>query len=297
MSSNFKGILFGIVAAVAYGLNPLFALPLYGEGVGTDSVLFFRYGFAAASLLVLTKAQRTPLLPSRSQFLPLAMLGLTMAGSSLFLFLSYRHLDVGVASSILFVYPVMVALIMAVGFKERLSKATVASLGGALAGIALLYRGGDKPLDGMGVTLVLASALSYAVYMVAVRVSKASTLPSQVLTFWSVLLGLPVFVLRIALWEGLQLPRDLLGWGCALGSALICTVLSLVATAAGIRLAGASKTAILGAMEPVTAVVVGVAVFHERMGIRAATGVLLIVGAVTLLCLNRDGGDAADKRA
>ena len=48
-----RGCVLGAVAAASYGLNPLFTLPLYGAGMGVDSVLFYRYLLAAAMLVFL----------------------------------------------------------------------------------------------------------------------------------------------------------------------------------------------------------------------------------------------------
>lgn len=100
-------------------MNPLFALPLYKEGLSADSVLFYRYSMAVAMLGVIMKFTKQSFALKRRELLPLVIGGLLFSGSSLFLFLSYRHMDAGIASTILFVYPVMVAVIMALFFHEK----------------------------------------------------------------------------------------------------------------------------------------------------------------------------------
>ena len=50
MNDKVKGFVVGAVAAATYGMNPLFALPLYKEGLSADSVLFYRYSMAVAML-------------------------------------------------------------------------------------------------------------------------------------------------------------------------------------------------------------------------------------------------------
>ena len=141
MSEKSKGTLCGIVAAVSYGMNPLGALSLYRAGINTNSVLFYRYALAAVLLAALLLVQKTSLRITRREFSVLGLLGVMFAVSSLTLFMSFHYMDAGIASTLLFVYPVMVAVIMAIFFRERISLVTVLSISLALCGIALLYRG------------------------------------------------------------------------------------------------------------------------------------------------------------
>ena len=122
-----KGIICGILAAVFYGTNPLGALPLYADGVNTSSVLFYRFSLAAAILGVLLMIKRKPLGVTLHEFKVLMTLGVMFAISSITYYLSFRYMDAGIASTILFVYPVLVAVIMSVFFKERITKSTVTS--------------------------------------------------------------------------------------------------------------------------------------------------------------------------
>ena len=161
MSEKSKGTLCGIVAAVSYGMNPLGALSLYRAGINTNSVLFYRYALAAVLLAALLLVQKTSLRITRREFSVLGLLGVMFAVSSLTLFMSFHYMDAGIASTLLFVYPVMVAVIMAIFFRERISLVTVLSISLALCGIALLYRGeGGAVLNTAGVVLVMASSLT-----------------------------------------------------------------------------------------------------------------------------------------
>lgn len=282
--SRSRGYLLGAVAAASYGLNPLFALPLYGAGMGVDSVLFYRYVLAVGMLggLMLFRGHSFAL--HRRDVVPLAVMGLLFSFSSLFLFQSYRHMDAGIASTILFLYPVFVAVIMAVGFREKTSAATVVSILLAMTGIALLYQSGDgTTLSLLGVVLVFLSSLCYAIYIVGVNRSSLRELPAEKLTFYALLFGLSIYVVRLRFGVDLQpVPTPGL-WINALSLALFPTVVSLVTMAAAIRRIGSTPAAILGALEPVTALFFGVVVFGEQLTPRIMLGVLLILGAVTLI--------------
>ena len=189
-----RGYVLGAVAAASYGLNPLFALPLYGAGMGVDSVLFYRYLLAVIMLGTLMIFRRHSFALTRRDILPLAVMGLLFSFSSLTLFASYNYMDAGIASTILFLYPVMVAVIMAAFFHERITAATVVSILLACTGIGLLYKGGDgATLSLIGVGLVIVSSLSYAIYIVGVNRSSLRDLSTEKLTFYVLLFGLSIF--------------------------------------------------------------------------------------------------------
>ncbi|WP_295961825.1 DMT family transporter [uncultured Alistipes sp.] len=279
-----RGYVLAAVAAASYGLNPLFALPLYGAGMGVDSVLFYRYLLAVAMLGALMLVRRQSFALHRRDVVPLAAMGLLFSFSSLFLFESYNHMDAGIASTILFLYPVLVAVIMAVGFREKVTRATVLSILLAFTGIALLYKGGDgRALSFAGVALVFLSSLCYAIYIVGVNRSSLRDMSTEKLTFYALLFGLSVYVVRLRFCVGLQpVPTPGL-WINAVSLALFPTIVSLVTMAAAIRRIGSTPTAILGALEPLTALFFGVVVFGEQFTPRIVAGVVLILAAVTLI--------------
>ena len=284
ISERSRGYVLGAIAAASYGLNPLFALPLYGAGLGVDSVLFYRYVLAVVMLGALMLFRRQSFALRRRDVLPLAAMGVLFSVSSLLLFESYNLMDAGIASTILFVYPVMVAVIMAVGFRERVTAATGVSIALACGGISLLYKGGDgATLNLAGVVLVFLSALSYAVWIVAVNRSSLKDLPTEKLTFYCLVFGSLVYVVRLRGCADLQPVPSPLMWVNAVALALFPTIVSLVAMAGAIRRIGSTPTAILGALEPVTALFFGVAVFGERFTLRSGGGVSLILVAVTLI--------------
>ena len=270
-----RGCVLGAVAAASYGLNPLFTLPLYGAGMGVDSVLFYRYLLAAAMLGALMLVRRQSFAVRRRDLVPLAVMGLL------------NHMDAGIASTILFLYPVLVAVIMAVGFHEKVSRITMLSILLAFTGIAMLYKGGGEPLSFLGVALVFLSSLCYAVYIVGVNRSSLRGLPTEKLTFYALLFGLSVYVVRLRFCADLQaIPTPGL-WINAVSLALFPTIVSLVTMAAAIRAIGSTPTAILGALEPLTALFFGVVVFGERLTLRIVLGVVLILVAVTLIIAGR----------
>lgn len=138
-SKKFIGSVCGILAAVCYGTNPLGALNLYHEGMATGSVLFYRFGLAWLIIAAVMAVRRESVRVSKKEFAVVTVLGVLFTFSSLTLYVSFRMMAAGVASTILFTYPVMTAVIMALFFKERITWQTVTALVLSVAGVGLLY--------------------------------------------------------------------------------------------------------------------------------------------------------------
>ena len=288
VGDKFKGSVFGILAAATYGMNPLFGLPLYWRGLSTGSVLFYRFSFALILLGLLMVIRRHPFKMERKQLPPMICGGILLALSCLFLFLSFCHIDSGIAATILFVYPVMVCVIMFLFFHVRQNPATLLGMGAAIGGIALLSLGrGVENFNFIGLVFVLLSALTYAVYMVMVKVSSLKNLKAETLTFYAMLFGLPVFLLSLRGGSDLQKLPDLFSWGCGLGLALFPSLCSFLFMAVAIKCIGPTKTAILGALEPVTALLIGRVVFGETLSWQQIVAVFVILGSVTVVVTSK----------
>ena len=142
MKKNTKGILSGIIASTSYGMNPLFGLPLYAQGIGVNSVLFYRYFFAVLIYYAWLKCfKKVSLKISKKELIPLFLLGIFFSLSSLTLFEAFHYIEAGIACTILFIYPVMVAIIMAIFFKEKITKTVITAIILTSIGIILLYNG------------------------------------------------------------------------------------------------------------------------------------------------------------
>lgn len=284
MNNKAKGYALGAIAAATYGMNPLFALPLYADGMNPDSVLFFRYLFAIPLVGLMLKARGRSLRVERRALLPLAGMGLLVALSSLALFLSYNYIAAGIASTMLFVYPILVALIMTLVFHERITLQTVVCIALALVGIGLLYRSADgATLSLAGTVFVMVSALAYALYIVGVNRPGLKHIATLKVTFYVLLFGLVLFVARFACGVAFTLPHTWYLWGCVVALAVFPTAISFLCTTSAIQYIGSTPTAILGALEPVTAVFFGVTVFGESLTFRESVGLALIIAAVTLV--------------
>ena len=163
----------GIITGITYGLNPLFAVPLMNNGASIESILFFRYTFAVvllASFLILTRQSFR--ITARQAGVLLA-LGLLYTSSSIFLFEAYNYIASGLATTLIFLYPVLVAIIM-VFLRVVPSWPVWLSIAATFGGVIIMTQGsGGDSLNPIGIALSLGSALVYALFIVIINRSKA----------------------------------------------------------------------------------------------------------------------------
>lgn len=297
------GYLYAALAAASYGTNPIFAKPLYADGMNPDSVLLFRYvfGFLLLALMMCYNGWRRGDIKgafrvSRHTLPQLVLMGILMALSSLTLFVSYNYMPVGIASTLLFIYPILVAVIMTLCFHERMSWLVVVCLLLATTGIALLCKS-DEPVAAVevvseasvvspfmvGLLLVMLSSLSYAIYLVGLNKTRLRTVASMPVTLYVIFFGMFLFVGRLLISSPFTIPEHPVMWLNLVALGLLPTVVSLIFTAKAIQNIGSTQTALFGALEPVTAVVLGILLLGETISFREFIGMVLILGAVTMV--------------
>ncbi len=283
-SNKVKGFAAGIIAAVCYGTNPLGTLELYGDGFSSGSVLIYRYLLAVAMFAVVMLWKRESFKIKWGHAIRLAMLGVMFSLSSCTLYLSFHYMAAGIASTLLFVYPIMTAVLMTVFFHEKVTWTTTIAILLAVCGVGLLYQGdGNEKLSTAGFALVMVSSLLYALYIISVNRSHME-MSNVKFTFWILVFGcLTMVAFSLISGESFQLLQTPKQWLCAAQLALLPTVLSLFFMTISINLIGSTPAAIMGALEPVTAVVIGVFIFGESFSLQLAIGIVAILSGVTLI--------------
>lgn len=282
------GLVCGIVAGISYGTNPLFAKPLMDSGVPVLVMLFFRYGISAFLLAAWMLVKKEKFRVRGRELGLLALLGVLFACSSIFLFASYTYIPSGLATTLVYLYPVFVALLM-VFLRFYPSWQTWLSIAATFGGILLL----SSPSPGAvirvpGVILAILSALSYAFYPVIInRSGRIKHVSEHTLTLYALLAGMLLFAILRAIQgghfaEGIDTPAD---WANLLGLALVPTMISMLTLAISTRFIGPTKTSVLGVFEPLTAILVGTLLFGEPLTWKMAVGIAVCVGAVVFMIL------------
>ena len=278
------GFICALLAAITFGLNPFFGIPLYAEGMTPLSVLFYRFTFAALFMGIVLLIRKESLRLPKRYWLHTFSGGVLLGLTCLFWFLSFRIMDSGIAATILFIYPVMVAIIMFLFFKEKMSGMTLLGTVIAIAGVVVLCQPGNgSKVNFEGVLYIMLSALSYSIYIVGVQESRLKDLESGTLTFYALLFSIPVFLIPLRMGADLQMLPSLKALGNAIGLGLFPSLTAFLFTAVAVKHIGPTHTSILGALEPLTAVLIGVFFFKENMKFSTCIGIVMILAAVTLI--------------
>ncbi|EJL67472.1 DMT family transporter [Chryseobacterium populi] len=279
---KFKGYALGIISSVSYGLIPIFILPVKQAHFSLDITLFYRFLFSALMIGGYLLYSKENLAINKKEGLILATLGMCYALSSEFLFLGYDYLTAGIASTVLFIYPVIVALIMFFFYREKLTKLSVVSLLLAFAGVIVLcLKGKGLEINYTGLGIVMLSSLFYALYIIIVNQSKIKVSGFK-LSFYSMLFTSVFFMIKAFIGkESFEIPSITVFFNFAI-FAFLTTVISTLCLVYAIKNIGSTPAAILGALEPVVAVMVSVLIFHEKFTFNLLIGISLILFGVIL---------------
>ena len=280
---KFKGYAYGLISSISYGLIPLFILPIKQANFSMDTTLFYRFFFSALIVGAYLFIKKQSFKIDVKQLPVLFVLGLLYGISADALFLGYDYLSAGIASTLLFVYPLIVAIIMAVFFKERITISTIAAIIFVLAGVILLsFKDGKFELNPLGLGIVFVSALGYGLYIVTVNKSKARDIKGFTLSFYSFLFTTIYYAIKMIIHKesfilpSLELTINFFTF------AFVTTVISSIALIFAIKNIGSTATSILGASEPVVAVAVSVLIFGEDFSMSLALGIFMIILGVML---------------
>lgn len=276
----------GIVAGISYGTNPLFARPLLDMGITVPTMLFFRYLIAMGFMAVLMLATRETFRIRKSQIPYMILLGALFTMSSIFLFMSYEHIPSGLATTLVYLYPVFTALVMVL-LKEYPDWKVWLSIVVTFIGVVILcFPSSGIRLDVTGMVLAAASALSYALYLIVINKSrKISDVSAHTMTFYSLGVGSVIF-LAIRLSAGGNILEGLSGfkvWSNMAGLAIVPTMISLLTLSVSTRRIGATKTSVLGVFEPLTAILIGAVVFGEPLTPNIILGAMICICAVVFM--------------
>ncbi|MCT7488492.1 DMT family transporter [Aliarcobacter cryaerophilus] len=285
MSLQTKGVILAIISAICYGMNPLGALFLYEEGLNVNSVIFYRFIFASILLAIFMLIKKDSFYLKFKEIILLALLGLLFGISAISLFNSFLYMDAGLASTVLFIYPIFVAIIMALFFKEKNSIITILSIVFAFIGVVLLYESDGANVSNFGIFLVIVSSLCYAIYIVIIN--QYLKLSALKVTFYSMLFCTITILIHSFFDSSLNIMPlvNFNMWFYTIFLALVPTIISLLFLIKAIQLIGSTSASILGALEPLTAVLIGVYVFNEKITFWLVIGIVFILFGVILIVL------------
>lgn len=288
-----NGIFYAIISSASFGFSPLFSLGLIAAGLSNFDVLSYRWGIAGLVLMVYAFCKRKTLkFSSFDEVWKVLLLSALRSITSVTLLIGYANISSGIASTINFMYPVVVALCMMIFFGDRKSMVDIGAIAVSIFGVYLLASGDSLIIEGgntrLGLTCSLISALSFAAYYILMKQTKADKIEVVKFTTWMMLFSAAYFIICAYVFDGrLTFVTDGHSWLYILGLGLWSTMVSNFTGVKAVRRIGPTLTSILGALQPLTAVVLGVLFLHEHLYIKSIIGISLILIAVTIVVMHQ----------
>lgn len=285
-SSSIKGYGYASLSAITFGTIPLFSIPVMKTGMLLPSVLIYRFAFGCFFMMVVLLWRKQNLHIKWGDGLRIMFLSIMYAVSAVCLFSSYEYMPGGIATTLLFSYPVWTEILLIIFFNEKLSIRISLVIILAIAGVAFL--GGIGQTDGIkslwGVTLAMSSGLLYAIYMVIFPHMRISKLPALKVNFYIFFMAMLLLILYSSFTTGgIQHIPDADSFLSLVLLGLIPTTISNVTLVRSLTLIDSASVAILGAFEPLTAMTIGVTLMGEPLTTSAIIGCILIITSVILL--------------
>lgn len=286
---TFNGVFYAIISSCSFGFSPLFSLGLLAAGLSNFDVLSYRWSVAAVVLMIYAASKGKSLrLSTFDEVWKVVLLSLLRSITSITLLIGYANIASGIASTINFMYPVVVALCMMLFFGEKKSIVNIISILISIFGVYLLASGDGLKVEGgntaLGLTCSIISALSFAAYYILMKQTKADKIEVVKFTTWIMLLSAVYFIICGFIFDGkITMVSDLKLWGYIAGLGLWSTMISNFTGVKAVRRIGPTMTSILGALQPLTAVVLGVLFLNEHLGPRTIAGISIIMVTVTFI--------------
>lgn len=284
-----NGVFYAIISSCSFGFSPLFSLGLLATGLSNFDVLSYRWTVAAIVLMIYAASKgKTLKLTSFDEVWKVVVLSLLRSITSITLLLGYANIASGIASTINFMYPVVVALCMMLFFGEKKSFVNILSILISIFGVYLLASGDGLKVAGgntaLGLTCSIISAFSFAAYYILMKQVKADKIEVVKFTTWIMLLSAVYFIICGFIFDGrITLISDFRLWGLIAGLGLWSTMVSNFTGVKAVRRIGPTMTSILGALQPLTAVILGVLFLNEHLGMRTIAGISIIMVTVTFI--------------
>lgn len=278
-----KGIIFTIFSALLFGVTPILASKTYDMGSNPETLTFYRNLLVVPILFVIMLVKKVDFKIDKKTALDIVIIGCLGRGvTTLMLYSSYDYIGVGTATTIHFLYPVFVALICFVFYKEKLDLPKIFALTIACGGVMFFLEKGHT--EGVfGLAIAVASSVTYAFYMVGMDKKKLKDInPFKVSFYMAIAVATGMLFYNIPTKKIVfALPPKAFLYTFVIA---ICTsLLAVVFLQIGIKHLNATVASIFCLFEPIACSVAGVIFLSERITVAKIIGSALILSAVVLI--------------
>ena len=288
-----NGVFYASISSASFGFSPLFSLGLLSAGLSSFDVLSYRWFIAGLVLMIYAACKKKSLrLNSFDEAWKIILISALRSITAITLLIGFANISSGIASTINFMYPVIVSVCMMVFFGEKRSFVDIIAILVSIFGVYLLASGDSIVVEGgntrLGLICSLISAFSFAAYYIVMKRVKADKIEVVKFTTWVMMLSAVYFIACAFIFDGkLTIVTDGRSWLNILGLGLWATMVSNITGVKAVRRIGPTQTSILGALQPVTAVILGVLFLGEHLYLRSCVGILLILISVSIVVMHQ----------
>lgn len=281
-----RGIIYAMLSSAAFGLNPIWTKDAWMRGVNTMSVLFWRLLSTAFILLIYFLIKKINFKINKNEFKSLLVIGILGYGcTTICLFTSYSYISGGLATTLHFIYPTVVTILMILIYKDKLSQGKIFAIIFSTLGIYFLINTKNMQINYKGVILAIVSGVFYSIYIIGIEKGKLERLDVLVVTFYITIISTVCVVTFGIFHSEINFVTDYRSVLDIFGATIISTLLALIAFTKGIKMIGSSNAAILSTFEPIVSVILGILFLNEKITIQIVIGIFLIISSVLCITL------------
>lgn len=282
--NNYKGIAYALLSSAAFGVMPILARVAYANGSNPTTVLVFRFLISTLILFLYLRYNHISVNLKRKQILLLLCIGIigyTITTQTLFI--SYNYLGAGLATTLHFIYPVVVCITGFIFFKNKISNRKIVSLMLAALGVYSLISFKNNSINILGISLALLSGVTYGFTMIALNLSSIKDLDNRVITMYLCLGSTIGMILLGTFNNSIIFNFNYKTFGCYLGISVISTITSIILLLKATKLIGVSSSSILGTFEPIVSIFLGILFLGEQLSFALLIGsILILISAIIL---------------
>ncbi len=284
---KYLGIIEALISATLFGLIPFFFIPLHQNNFNLEPSLSYRFIFATLIMLVMALYSKKSLYIKLPHFLFIALIGFIYFIATVLLFSALTIMPSGIVTTIFFTNPIFVMIIMVFVYKEKLELYKIILSLITCFGVALLsgFFSEMSQINFIGLSYSALSGIAYAIYIIGLYKIQTFNLSKESISIYIFLTCAVSATIYSLYHNSFQIPSGLFDWYNLFMLALVPAVLANILLISCIKKIGSVLASILGAMEPITAVLVGVLVFNEAINISIVTGMLIVVVSVILITI------------
>lgn len=275
-----KGKICLILSALIYGLAPMLAKIAYGGGVNGMTLTFLRTFLMLPLLFVLMLARGRSFRLNKRELFDIIILGVVGGSLSIIsLYAAYDYISTGLATTLHFIYPLIIVVVSALIYREKITNMKLAAVMLVTLGI-FLFVDLTSRADKIGVALAVLSGVFYSFYVIYMDHSGLDKMDYVKLTFYlMIIMSAGTFIFGAATKSIGFAEMNGTAWVFAALISFLITIGAIPLFQAGVRYEGASTAGIVSALEPITTIILGALFLGETMGlVQYFGGAMIILG-------------------